>query len=128
MFYRFAEELVHGTNNTSVIWEVETALSAALTEANESQIPITIDELELQAREVLENKGLSMKMLEESIFELKRVMNTGVVHFQDVVQRLANQSQKDLLKAEFKPDKERILSAINSDGDFAAYLRQGKQS
>jgi hypothetical protein len=122
MFYHFAERLVHESSELAVIWEVETALAAVLTEASESGTVMNISELEQQAREVLGSRHLATKTAAQSLQELKFVSHAGAELLMTVLHRLADQKQKHLLKSELKPAKERILSAVGSDTEFAAYL------
>ena len=114
---------MHEIGDVALIWEVETSLAAVLMEANESGTRISLAELELQTHEVLGGRKLPPEGLREAFQDLKFIFNNGVGLLESAVHRLADPDQRRLLKSELKPDKERILSAVGKDTDFAAYLR-----
>jgi hypothetical protein len=127
VFYEFTEGLSHATSQLPIIWEVETAISAVLTEANESESPMTVREIELQAIEVLGSRNLAPDMLAECRSELGYVSNYAHDLLRALVERLAQRTNKDALRVELKPDRDRILAGVKGNDEFAVYLRNSRE-
>jgi hypothetical protein len=123
MFYTFTEALPHSTKELAIIWEVETALAAVLTEALESGMLIRTPALQTQTRAVLRNRISSSEMLRECYEELRFMWRNAVKSLETTVLRLGDPSEKDSLKRDLRPNQESILSQVKQDKDFAGYLK-----
>ena len=122
MFYPFAKDLAHATDRAAVIWEVETALAAVLTEANESEMQVRVSALQTQAREVLRNRSTSSDMLRECYSELRFVSRNGTTSLEATISRLTDPDQRHSLRRDLQPDQSSILETVQLDRGFGDYL------
>ncbi|MGH7991506.1 MAG: hypothetical protein ACREDS_15120, partial [Limisphaerales bacterium] len=117
MFYQFAKELSHASNRLPVIWEVETALSAVLTETNESESPIAAAEIEPQARDVLGSRNLAPDMYEQCCRELEYVSKNGRALLHALAEHLTERADKNALRSALKPDRDKILEGASANDE-----------
>lgn len=123
MFYRFSEGLTRHSCQTAASWEAETTIAAVLTEAIESARSFTIVELKEESIYLLANKGVPANILTEARRDLEMMFSKESGLEKQIANWRVDRTVREILNAELSPDKDRIMAAVRSDSDFAAYLK-----